>query len=228
MRPARIYPRSATGPGRSDASSGRQRRVEQREAPPARSERRRARHRRCRCNRRVRPCQGHRALRRRVRRRRRGRPSRRARRPQIVDSALLHWVMSVLEVTVAGCADLMFVRVPWSRVRRSRGSGFPPEVIVLAVRWYRRFGLSIATSKSCWPSVGSRSTTFGSRGGNRCAEGRPRPELIDHGAGTAAVLGCSAAADARHARTRSISAVGRSIVDRELALEHESHGRRRP
>jgi len=55
------------------------------------------------------------------------------------------------------------------RIRRSRpvvtmppgfaGFRFPPEVILLAVRWYLRYGLSTATSRSSWPNVASRSTT---------------------------------------------------------------------
>jgi transposase-like protein len=35
----------------------------------------------------------------------------------------------------------MLVRYPSSRARRSRASGHP-EIIVVAVRWYLRFGLS--------------------------------------------------------------------------------------
>ena len=40
------------------------------------------------------------------------------------------------------------------------GFRFPSKIIVLAVRWYMRFGLSTATSTSCSPSAASRSTTF--------------------------------------------------------------------
>ena len=39
------------------------------------------------------------------------------------------------------------------------GFQFAPDVIVLAVRWYLRFGLSYATWRSCSPSAASRSTT---------------------------------------------------------------------
>jgi transposase-like protein len=31
---------------------------------------------------------------------------------------------------------------PQSRVRRSSASGFPPEIIVLALRWHLRYGMS--------------------------------------------------------------------------------------
>jgi transposase-like protein len=39
------------------------------------------------------------------------------------------------------------------------GFRFPPEIIVLAVRWYLRFGLSYRESRSCSASAGSRSIT---------------------------------------------------------------------
>jgi hypothetical protein len=39
------------------------------------------------------------------------------------------------------------------------GVRFPPEVITLAERWYLRFGLSYAASRSSWPSGAWRSTT---------------------------------------------------------------------
>jgi len=45
------------------------------------------------------------------------------------------------------------------------GFRFPREVIVLAVRWYLRYGLSIAMLKSCWPNVECRSTTSVFSGG---------------------------------------------------------------
>jgi len=59
------------------------------------------------------------------------------------------------------------------------GFRFPPDVIVLAVRWYLRFGLSTATAKSCWPTAESRSTTSWSTGGAaiHAAAGRRRPAL---------------------------------------------------
>ena len=60
----------------------------------------------------------------------------------MVEKALLHWAVTVSRATVVGCADLMVVRFPSSRVRRLRGFRFPPEIVALAVRWYLRFGLS--------------------------------------------------------------------------------------
>jgi transposase-like protein len=39
------------------------------------------------------------------------------------------------------------------------GFRFPSDVIVLAVRWYLRFGLSYATLRNSSPSEASRSTT---------------------------------------------------------------------
>ena len=55
------------------------------------------------------------------------------------------------------------------RTRRSRppvgmpsgfaGFRFPPEVILLAVRWYLRYGLSYRDLEELLPSVVSRSTT---------------------------------------------------------------------
>jgi len=41
-------------------------------------------------------------------------------------------------------------------VRRVR---FPAEVIVVAVRWYLRYGGPTAMSRSCSPNAGSTSTT---------------------------------------------------------------------
>jgi hypothetical protein len=66
-------------------------------------------------------------------------------------------------------------------VPRSAFAGFcfPPEVIVLAVRWYLRFGLSSATSKNCSPNAVSKSTTSPSSGGcsgsRRCWLTQPGP-----------------------------------------------------
>ena len=39
------------------------------------------------------------------------------------------------------------------------GFRFPPDVIVLVVRWYLRYGLSYRDVEECWPNAGSRSTT---------------------------------------------------------------------
>jgi transposase, IS6 family len=39
------------------------------------------------------------------------------------------------------------------------GFRFPPEVIVVAVRWYLRYGLSYRDVKSCWPNAISRLIT---------------------------------------------------------------------
>ena len=39
------------------------------------------------------------------------------------------------------------------------GFRFPPEVILIAVRWYLRYGLSTGTSRNCSQSVASRWTT---------------------------------------------------------------------
>jgi hypothetical protein len=69
-------------------------------------------------------------------------------------------------------------------VARSAFAGFrfPSDVIVLAVRWYLRFGLSYATSRSCSPSVGSMPTTSPSPGGccgsRRCLPTPPGPAGI--------------------------------------------------
>ena len=43
---------------------------------------------------------------------------------------------------MAGCSDLMVRPVPVVESSAFAGFRFPPEVIVLAVRWYLRFGLS--------------------------------------------------------------------------------------
>src|SRR6267143_1702551 len=48
----------------------------------------------------------------------------------------------LMPLTVVGCSDVTLVRCPSCRVRRLGGFRFPPEIIVLAVRWYLRFGLS--------------------------------------------------------------------------------------
>jgi transposase, IS6 family len=48
------------------------------------------------------------------------------------------------------------------------GFRFPPEIIVLAVRWYLRFRSATATWKSYLPRVGSRSTTYLCTGGCSC------------------------------------------------------------
>jgi hypothetical protein len=52
------------------------------------------------------------------------------------------------------------------------GFRFPPEVIVLAVRWYLRFGLSYRDVEELLASAGSRSTmspsTAGCSGSRRC------------------------------------------------------------
>jgi hypothetical protein len=59
------------------------------------------------------------------------------------------------------------------------GFRFPPDVIVLATRWYLRFGLSYATLRSCWLNAGSRSTTSpstdGFSGSRRCWQRLPTP-----------------------------------------------------
>jgi IS6 family transposase len=54
----------------------------------------------------------------------------------------LHWATPVSVGDSGGCADSSALRYPPLGVRRSRGFRFPPEVIVLAVRWYLRYGLS--------------------------------------------------------------------------------------
>ena len=43
---------------------------------------------------------------------------------------------------MVGCSDRMLVRYPLVPSSAFKGFRFPPEVIVLAVRWYLRFGLS--------------------------------------------------------------------------------------
>jgi hypothetical protein len=45
------------------------------------------------------------------------------------------------------------------------GFRFPPEVIVLAVRWYLRFGLSYRDVEELWPTAASTSTTSPCTGG---------------------------------------------------------------
>jgi transposase-like protein len=39
------------------------------------------------------------------------------------------------------------------------GFRFPPEVIVVAIRWCLRFNLSYRESRSCWSNVALGSTT---------------------------------------------------------------------
>jgi IS6 family transposase len=49
-------------------------------------------------------------------------------------------------------------RPPVMMLSGFNGFRFPPEVILLAVRWYLRYGLSYRDSRSCSPSAASRST----------------------------------------------------------------------
>jgi transposase-like protein len=51
------------------------------------------------------------------------------------------------------------------------GFRFPPEVILLAVRWYLRYGLSYRDLEELLAERGSRSTTSRSTGG--CSGSRP-------------------------------------------------------
>ena len=57
------------------------------------------------------------------------------------------------------------------------GFRFPPEIIVLALRWYLRFGLSYRDVEELLANVGSRSTTSLSTGGcsasRDCSRTRP-------------------------------------------------------
>ncbi len=59
------------------------------------------------------------------------------------------------------------------------GFRFPPEVIVIAVRWYLRYALSDAMSNSSWSNAASRSITSRSTGGAavHAAAGRRRSAL---------------------------------------------------
>jgi len=50
-------------------------------------------------------------------------------------------------------------RPPVSMPSGFTGFRFPPEVILLAVPWYLRYGLSYGTSKNCSPNAASTSTT---------------------------------------------------------------------
>ena len=60
----------------------------------------------------------------------------------------------------------------WSPPRSAfAGFRFPAEVIVVAVRWYLRFGLSYRDVEDCSPNAASRSTTSRSTGG---CTGSPR------------------------------------------------------
>jgi transposase-like protein len=65
------------------------------------------------------------------------------------------------------------------------GFSFPPDVIVLAVRWYLRFGLSNREARNCSPNAASRSTTSPSTGGSsdsrRCLLLPPDPAVISVG-----------------------------------------------
>jgi transposase, IS6 family len=56
--------------------------------------------------------------------------------------ALLHWAMPVFEGDSGGMRRSHARLVPVVPCSAFRGFRFPPEVIVLAVRWYLRFGLS--------------------------------------------------------------------------------------
>jgi hypothetical protein len=59
------------------------------------------------------------------------------------------------------------------------GFGFPPDIIVLAVRWYCASGCRIATSRNSWLSAASRSTmslsTAGCSGSRHCWPTPPVP-----------------------------------------------------
>ena len=50
------------------------------------------------------------------------------------------------------------------------GFRFPAEVIVVAVRWYLRYGLSSVTSRSCSPNAASTPTTSASTDGYRAVD----------------------------------------------------------
>jgi hypothetical protein len=56
------------------------------------------------------------------------------------------------------------------------GFRFPAEVIVAAVRWYLRYGLSYRDVRNCWPNAVSGSITSPSTGGyngsRRCSPTR--------------------------------------------------------
>jgi IS6 family transposase len=54
----------------------------------------------------------------------------------------LHWVMTVFEGDSGGMRRCRGVLLPVVLSSAFKGFRFPPEVIVLAVRWYLRFGLS--------------------------------------------------------------------------------------
>jgi hypothetical protein len=55
--------------------------------------------------------------------------------------ALLHWVMVACEGESGGMRRSHARPLPAISSSAFAGFGFPPEVIVLAVRWYLRFGL---------------------------------------------------------------------------------------
>ena len=54
----------------------------------------------------------------------------------------MHWAMSVFEGDSGGMRRSHVRLVPTVSGSAFKGFRFPPEVIVLAVRWYLRFGLS--------------------------------------------------------------------------------------
>src|SRR5947209_10743235 len=56
--------------------------------------------------------------------------------------ALLHWAMSVFEGDSVGMLGSHCRPVSVVPSSAFAGFRFPPEVIILAVRWYLRFGLS--------------------------------------------------------------------------------------
>ena len=58
------------------------------------------------------------------------------------NAALLHWAMTVFEGDSGGMHRSHPRPVPAVAGSAFKGFRFPPEVIVLAVRWYLRFGLS--------------------------------------------------------------------------------------
>ena len=89
-------------------------------------------------------------------------------------------VLAVTECVQRDCWHENPPRWP-APVPRSAFAGFrfPPDVIVLAVRWYLRFGLSYRDVENCSPSAVSRSTTSPSTGGcsgsRRCSPRLPAP-----------------------------------------------------
>jgi hypothetical protein len=61
---------------------------------------------------------------------------------EALTGALLHWAMSAFADDCVGMRRSLVRPVPVVSRSAFKGFRFPPEVIVLAVRWYLRFGLS--------------------------------------------------------------------------------------